>query len=272
MITYRSYIQYCDLWWPNCWLLYVLLSMPSATAPTSGGWCSGCPEDVPVGWGGRVRCRLTRGPCRQGLLYAFDRTEAKVARLAALAEEQGLSCVRALCADSTRLVSADSPCQLRQRHMTGAPCPLHADGPCRPPFPPDTFDCVLVDAPCSGLGQRPRLAAPPGPAQRRSYGPLQRRLLAAGADLLRPGGRLVYSTCTVPPAENERQVAGLLAARSQLRLEPAEPRLGGAGLAGHGLDAEQCRRVQRFAPQPHSDCPDTDTIGFFIACFSKAES
>ncbi|KAF0295895.1 putative methyltransferase NSUN6 [Amphibalanus amphitrite] len=208
----------------------------------------------------------------QGLLYAFDRTAAKVARIAALAEEQLLSCVHALRADSTRLLSADSACRLRRRHLTGEPCPLHADGPCAPPFAPDTFDRVLVDAPCSGLGQRPRLTPPAAGAQLRSYGPLQRRLLAVGADLVRPGGRLVYSTCTVPPAENEDQVAGLLAARPRLRLEPAEPRLGGPGLPGHGLDADQCGRVQRFVPQPESDCCDRDTIGFFIACFSKAES
>ncbi|XP_043237340.1 tRNA (cytosine(72)-C(5))-methyltransferase NSUN6-like [Amphibalanus amphitrite] len=208
----------------------------------------------------------------QGLLYAFDRTAAKVARIAALAEEQLLSCVHALRADSTRLLSADSACRLRRRHLTGEPCPLHADGPCAPPFAPDTFDRVLVDAPCSGLGQRPRLTPPAAGAQLRSYGPLQRRLLAVGADLVRPGGRLVYSTCTVPPAENEAQVAAALVARPRLRLEPAEPRLGGPGLPGHGLDADQCGRVQRFVPQPESDCCDRDTIGFFIACFSKAES
>ena len=215
---------------------------------------------------------LTLPPGRQGLLYAFDRTAPKVARIAALAEQQGLSCVLPLRADSTLLVEADSPCQLRRRHLTGDPCPLHSAGPCLPPFPPATFDRVLVDAPCSGLGQRPRLAAPPGPAQRRSYPPLQRRLLGAAAALVRGGGRLVYSTCTLPPAENERQVAALLAARPGLRLAPAEPQLGGPGLPGHGLDGPQCRLVQRFSPQPDSDCCHRDTIGFFIACFTKEES
>ncbi|XP_037076462.1 tRNA (cytosine(72)-C(5))-methyltransferase NSUN6-like, partial [Pollicipes pollicipes] len=138
----------------------------------------------------------------QGVLYAVDKTAAKVGRIGALAEQQHLTCVRPLRADSTRLVADDSACRLRQRHLTGAECSVHGRATCAPPFAAGTFDRVLLDAPCSGLGQRPRLAAAPAAGACASYPPLQRRLLRAAAALLRPGGTLVYSTCTLPAAEN----------------------------------------------------------------------
>nr|MDQ2728121.1 hypothetical protein [Actinomycetota bacterium] len=74
----------------------------------------------------------------------------------------------------------------------------------RPPWPPATFDRVLVDAPCSGLGvlrRRPdaRWRIQPGDIDR--LADLQRRLLTASAALVRPGGLLVYSVCTLTAAE-----------------------------------------------------------------------
>jgi 16S rRNA C967 or C1407 C5-methylase (RsmB/RsmF family)/NOL1/NOP2/fmu family ribosome biogenesis protein len=80
---------------------------------------------------------------------------------------------------------------------------------------PGGFDRVLLDAPCSGEGlfrRNPAAAAQwrpghvPGSAER------QRGLLADAARLVRPGGVLVYSTCTFAPEENEQQVAGFLTA------------------------------------------------------------
>lgn len=80
-----------------------------------------------------------------------------------------------------------------------------ADG-ARPPFRAEAFDAVLVDAPCSGLGalgRRPdaRWRARPGDIGRLAG--LQRRLLAAAAPLVRPGGVLAYSVCTLSRAETE---------------------------------------------------------------------
>lgn len=73
-----------------------------------------------------------------------------------------------------------------------------------PPWRPRSFDRVLVDAPCSGLGvlrRRPdaRWRVQPGDIPR--LGDLQRRLLTAARDLVRPGGLLVYSVCTLTVAE-----------------------------------------------------------------------
>ena len=94
-----------------------------------------------------------------------------------------------------------------------------ADGR-RPPLRPGQFDAVLVDAPCSGLGtlrRRPdarwrmERSAVPRLAQ------LQRDLLEAATGLLRPGGQLVYSVCTLTAAET---LAVATHASSDGRLEP----------------------------------------------------
>jgi 16S rRNA (cytosine967-C5)-methyltransferase len=79
-----------------------------------------------------------------------------------------------------------------------------ADGTC-PPFLPGTFDRVLLDAPCSGLGAMRRRAdsrwrITPGTID--ELAALQRRLLESAASLVRPGGVLVYSVCTLTAAES----------------------------------------------------------------------
>jgi 16S rRNA (cytosine967-C5)-methyltransferase len=93
-----------------------------------------------------------------------------------------------------------------------------ADGT-RPPWPAGTFDRVLVDAPCSGLGTLRGRAdlrwRAEQPAVER-LAALQRRLLAAAADLVRPGGVLVYSVCTLTAAESTGVDAWLAAARPDL--------------------------------------------------------
>jgi len=73
-----------------------------------------------------------------------------------------------------------------------------------PPFRAGAFDRVLVDAPCSGLGvlrRRPDARWRVGPDDVAALAELQRRLLAAAATLVRPGGLLVYSVCTLARAE-----------------------------------------------------------------------
>jgi 16S rRNA C967 or C1407 C5-methylase (RsmB/RsmF family)/NOL1/NOP2/fmu family ribosome biogenesis protein len=78
---------------------------------------------------------------------------------------------------------------------------------------PGAFDRVLLDAPCSGEGlfrRNPAAAAQWRPGHVRGSAERQRGLLADAARLVRPGGVLVYSTCTFAPEENEGQVARFL--------------------------------------------------------------
>ncbi len=79
-----------------------------------------------------------------------------------------------------------------------------ADGT-RPPFRAESFDAVLLDAPCSGLGALRRRADARWriePNDVRELARLQAQLLASAAALVRPGGRLVYSVCTLLDAES----------------------------------------------------------------------
>ena len=76
-----------------------------------------------------------------------------------------------------------------------------------------TFDRVLIDAPCSGEGMfRKEEAAVTdwSPETVQMCAVRQREILHSGAQLVRPGGRLVYSTCTFAPEENEQTVAAFL--------------------------------------------------------------
>jgi 16S rRNA (cytosine967-C5)-methyltransferase len=94
-----------------------------------------------------------------------------------------------------------------------------ADG-ARPPFPRRTFDRVLVDAPCTGLGvlrRRPDARWRVAPADVEALAGLQRALLGAALPLLKPGGTLVYSVCTLTAAESTGVDAWLAAEHPELR-------------------------------------------------------
>ena len=80
------------------------------------------------------------------------------------------------------------------------------------PLKSGAFDRVLLDAPCSGLGtlrRRPEIRHRVTPARVEEMAHLQKKMLASAIDLLAPGGRLVYSVCTVTPAETVEVVRGL---------------------------------------------------------------
>lgn len=210
----------------------------------------------------------------QGEVIALDKILNKVEKLKQNASLLGLHSIRAFCFDATKAVKLDM--------IDGT------EG--TPPFLPESFDRILLDAPCSGMGQRPNMACTWTLKEVTSYQPLQRKLLNVAVQLLKPGGVLVYSTCTVTLAENEEQVAWALKTFPCLQLQPQEPQIGGEGMVGAGLSPEQLKQLQRFDPSVvplqdmDTDClgdakredmiwlANKDCIGFFIAKFLKCKS
>ena len=120
---------------------------------------------------------------------------------------------------------------------------------------PDAYDRVLVDPPCSDLGT---LASRPDARWRKTgrqvdrLRVLQAQILRAGARAVRPGGVLVYSTCTISAPENERQIEAFLAATPGFEL--VDPGADWALWEHQGVP----RVLQTL---PHRDGTD----GFFIA-------
>jgi 16S rRNA (cytosine967-C5)-methyltransferase len=85
----------------------------------------------------------------------------------------------------------------------------------------DAFDAILLDVPCSNTGVMRRRVDVRWRLQARDITTLattQREILGHALPCLKPGGRLVYSTCSLEPEENEQQVEALLAAHPSLRL------------------------------------------------------
>ena len=135
----------------------------------------------------------------------------------------------------------------------GESFPLHA-----------RFDRVLVDAPCSAEGtlrKEPSLRAGASAGTVARLARLQKRLIVRAYDLLRPGGVLVYSTCTFAPEENESVVTHLLEARDA-RLSPlslpveASPGLAAWEKETYPSEVRGCARIY-----PHQ----IDSGGGFVA-------
>ena len=125
------------------------------------------------------------------------------------------------------------------------------------PFADETFDRVLVDAPCTGTGtlrHNPEIRWRVTPEDIAELSGRQRRILAEAARVLGRGGRLVYSTCSVEREENEEVVASFLGAREDFRQVSPAP-----APAGLRLPSGAARTW------PHRD----DVDGFFVAAFEK---
>lgn len=86
---------------------------------------------------------------------------------------------------------------------------------------PEYFDKILLDAPCSGEGmfrKEEALLTDWTPEKSAELSRIQKELILQAADMLRPGGLLLYSTCTFSPQEDEEVIAFLTAERPQMRL------------------------------------------------------
>ena len=92
-----------------------------------------------------------------------------------------------------------------------------------PPFQP-VFDCVLVDAPCSGLGiirRDPEIRWRRQPHDLARFASDQLTMVSDASRVVRPGGRLVYATCSSEPEENEEVVSAFLV--DHRNFEPVHP-------------------------------------------------
>lgn len=123
------------------------------------------------------------------------------------------------------------------------------------PFRANAFDRVLIDAPCSGTGtfrRNPEIRWRISAEDIDDLASRQKRLLLNAAPLVKPGGRLVYSTCSVEPEENESVVQTFLENNINFSL-----------LALPLSDAPSSRGTLRTWPQHH------DTDGFFVASLQR---
>ncbi|CUW38110.1 putative ribosomal RNA small subunit methyltransferase B [Magnetospirillum sp. XM-1] len=92
--------------------------------------------------------------------------------------------------------------------------------------PPQPFDAILLDAPCSATGtlrRHPDVARHKTPAEVMKLAGVQARLLRAAIPMLKPGGTLVYCTCSLEPEEGAEQIAALLAEGAPLKRIPIRP-------------------------------------------------
>lgn len=161
----------------------------------------------------------------RGKIHAFDVYEGKIARIENNARRLGIDIIEARLLDAREI---------------GARCA-------------GTADRVLVDAPCSGFGvlrRKPDARWRRKPAELAALPKLQQEILAGAAAAVKPGGVLVYSTCTMASEENEGVVTHFLEAHPEFVLERA-----GAFLPVQKTDAAMVRIF------PTEDGGD----GFFIA-------
>lgn len=166
-----------------------------------------------------------------GRLYSCDVSEARVGLIQTAVARMGFACVTTLCSDATKP---------------------------DPTLP--VADRILADVPCSGLGilaKKPDIRYKTLDAARRAeLLATQAAILDAAAQLLRPGGRLVYSTCTLDEAENEEQISAFLARHAEFApARPAVPLPPGMTVGEHGALSVPTR---------------TGMDGFFLCALDKS--
>ena len=171
---------------------------------------------------------------QKGTVYAHDVYEHKIKLIEDNVKRLGLTNVVATLQDATTL---------NERYES------------------DSFDAVLVDAPCSGLGilrRHPEVKITKQPSDLDEIMMIQKKILNTVAPLVKVGGTLVYSTCTVNRKENDKMVEQFLAQHPEYELD--------ATLVNRLPEVlhEQTKKgmVQLFPG-------DYQTDGFFIACLKR---
>jgi len=175
----------------------------------------------------------------QGKLLSNDLHEHKRKLIAEQAERLGLEHIETSSGDATELAATLTPA---------------------------SFDAVLLDAPCSGFGvirRKPEIKWSKSEEDVAAIASIQAELLEAMSGLVKPGGVLVYSTCTIAREENEDQVAAFLAKHPEYVLDENWPpdllvRLKGLGIIDESFNGQ----LQLLPYHANSD-------GFYIARLRK---
>jgi 16S rRNA (cytosine967-C5)-methyltransferase len=170
----------------------------------------------------------------QGRLYAFDTHDKRLANLKPRLARSGLSNVH------PQLIAHERDTKIKRLARK--------------------IDRVLVDAPCTGFGtlrRNPDLKWRQPESAVAELAAKQQAILASAATLVKPGGRLVYATCSVLPDENEAVVDAFLAAHPEFVLGDAAAELARAGIA---LDTG---RALKLLPHTHG-CD-----GFYAAVLAR---
>ncbi len=170
----------------------------------------------------------------QGRLYAFDVSEKRLAQLKPRLKRSGLSNIH------PHVITSETDTKVKR--LAGK------------------IDKVLVDAPCSGLGtlrRNPDLKWRQSEAAVQELQEKQIRILTAAAKLLKPGGRLVYATCSLLRQENEDVISAFLAAHANFEIEEVGPIFQRLNLA------------LPTGPMLHLDPVRSGTDGFFAAVLKR---
>ena len=167
----------------------------------------------------------------QGELWCGEAVPARLSLLKKALERGGVQCAHPFCGDASVPV---------------------AD------FAAHPFDRILCDVPCSGLGV---IGKKPDIRYKDLEGldklcALQKKILQTASTYLAPGGRLVYSTCTINRMENEQVVQAFLQESAEFSLQPVQPPLPGARCGAFGT---------LFLPH------QTGTDGFFVAVLVRRD-
>ena len=132
-------------------------------------------------------------------------------------------------------------------------------------FYSECFDRIVLDPPCSALGLRPKLKIPlKNLKELEKHSAYAKRFIPNAVHLLKDGGTLTYSTCTINSSENEKMVRYILDEFPCMSLVPIDYDVGLPGLPFLGLNDVERGMVRRFDPTDTAD-----TMGFFVAKFVK---